>query len=202
MSLGAMTNDMSSMAGGAGGGSNAQYLEELAFQESMLRLRQQQQQQQQQLQQNAGGGADSGSYVDPILGSMALSQNSLNTTPMAASQQYWRRQALLDASSHMDSLRMAQAGAIGIQRPTLEPGSMRDLRVPNNLMGGNMNMPGDDFQQQQQMEGGAKDIDAGGMMKKRRGSSAAAAASEEMVKRMRRSNDPDGQQRQPNQFYH
>ncbi|CAB9505510.1 expressed unknown protein [Seminavis robusta] len=138
-----------------------QFLEELAFQDSMLRLRQQQAQQQaaqqQQAQQQAAaqqqaqqqqqsgqgqgngsngaaGSAAAGSYVDPILGSLALSQNAVNTTPLAASQ-YWRRQALLEASTHLDSLRMAQAGAIGIQRPTLEPGGLRDLRMPAHLGG-------------------------------------------------------------------
>lgn len=152
-------------------GQNSQILDELAFQESMMRLRTQQQQhqqleqqqqshhqqqqpnnqnhQQQQQNQQQGGG----SYVDPILGSLALSQNTVNTTPLAASQQYWRRQALLEASSHLDSIRMAQAGAIGIQRPALEPGGLRDLRVPlpsGNGMAGGFNDFGDGS-----MDGGA-----------------------------------------------
>ena len=215
----------SNMSGGTGGGpgQNNQYLEELAFQESMFRLRQQQQQQMQQQNSNAGGqnggigqGGDggnnnnstntnnnsvnqssSGSYVDPILGNRSMGQNTMNTTPMAASQ-FWRRQALLDASSHMDSLRMAQSGAVGIQRPPLEPGGMRDLRVPSNLMmmgGMNGGMP-DDFSQQQ-MEGG-KDVDGGGMFKKRPVDS--SSSNDGMMKRIRRSNNndttTDGQQQQ------
>ena len=223
-----LPNDMNNMSGT---GNNNQYLEELAFQESMLRLRQQQQQQQQQQQmqqQNtvgsgmgqdgssgggmggmSGGGMNpsnmsSGSYVDPILGNLSMggSQNTMNmnTTPMAS--QFWRRQALLDASSHMDSLRMAQSGAVGIQRPTsLEPGGMRDLRVPSHLMGNmNNNMVGgmpDDFSQQPSMEGTVKDVDGGGMFKKRPVDS--SNPSDDMVKRIRRGNDPaagDGQQQQ------
>lgn len=217
-SFGGAGASMSSfMGGGAGAGGlsndmnaqNSQYLEELAFQDSMLRLRAQQQQQQQQHQQQqnnlqqqqnnfqqqqhqqggAGGsgpgnglqqgpGAAAGSYVDPILGSLALSQNSMNTTPLAASQ-YWRRQALLEASSHMDSLRMAQAGAIGIQRPVLEPGGLRDLRVPANLSLGGFG--GDDSSQHQQMQqhlqnnnndgsyGGHKEAAGASGFKKRKG---------------------------------
>jgi len=186
------------MGGASAGGdmNNSQYLEELAFQDSMLRLRAQQQQQQQQQQNNlqqqqnnfnqqqqqggAGGPPQggAGSYVDPILGSLALSQNTMNTTPLAASQ-YWRRQALLEASSHMDSLRMAQAGAIGIQRPVLEPGGLRDLRVPANLS--LQGYGGDDSQQnnmQQHMQNnnggdsygnGKEPAGASGFNKKRKG---------------------------------
>ena len=225
-----MPNDM--------GGQSNQYLEELAFQDSMLRLRAQQQQQQQQhaqqqqqqqqQNQNAGGGggggagqmgvSGNGSYVDPILGSLALSQNSMNTTPLAASQ-YWRRQALLEASSHMDSLRMAQAGAIGIQRPVLEPGGLRDLRVPANLSLSGFG--GDDAQQQfqqQQLQQLQNDIGkdgAAGFQRKRKGSDAAFNnnnfnnlknnndndGSNDNAKRMRRTNDPPEEAAARNFFY-
>lgn len=162
-------------------GQNSQILDELAFQESMMRLRTQQQQhqqaqlEQQQTQQQGSGasaqqqqqqGLGGGSYVDPILGSLALSQNAVNTTPLAASHQYWRRQALLEASSHLDSIRMAQAGAIGIQRPSLEPGGLRDLRVPlpsgNGMSGGlgdldgNMDAGTAAALKKRQMDGGGK----------------------------------------------
>lgn len=217
------------------GGQNQGLLDELAFQESMMRLRAQQQQQQQQLQQQQqqleqleqqhqqdlpvaalaqqqqqqqqpqqlqqeaqGLGGGGGSYVDPILGSLALSQNAVNTTPLTASHQYWRRQALLEASSHLDSIRMAQAGAIGIQRPSLEPGGLRDLRVPMPATNGGM-------------QGGFGDLDASGFdsnavasLKKRSlsgtgnvdfntlGKGGQDSSNNSSNKRMRRSNDlPD-----------
>ena len=188
-------------------GQNAQLLDELAFQESMMRLRTQQQQHQQQLeqqleqqqqqqhqhsqqqnsqQQQQQGLAGAGSYVDPILGSLALSQNTVNTTPLSASHQYWRRQALLEASSHLDSIRMAQAGAIGIQRPSLEPGGLRDLRVPlqsGNGMGGGFG----DFD-------GSMDSSAAAAFKKRqmaegKGAGPGQGDGSYNNKRMRRSSD-------------
>jgi hypothetical protein len=231
-----MSNGMNAMSNGMNAmsnvndlaGQNSQILDELAFQESMMRLRSQQQQQQQQLEQQqqqhlhhqqqsqqnqqqqhsmhqaqsqnqqqgsgAGSSAAGGSYVDPILGSLALSQNTVNTTPLTASHQYWRRQALLEASSHLDSIRMAQAGAIGIQRPALEPGGLRDLRVP--VAGGN-GMPGgfNDF------DGSSSSMDASTVaaLKKRQmaeggGKMSGPGDNSYNNKRMRRSNDIPPQQ--------
>jgi hypothetical protein len=179
---------------GVQGNQQQQFLEELAFQDSMMRLRQQQAQQQaqqqqqqqaaqqhaasQQQQQQQQGQGGAGSYVDPILGSLALSQNAANTTPLAASQ-YWRRQALLEASTHLDSLRMAQAGAIGIQRPTLEPGALRDLRMPAHLGGGGMQ--GGQFSDHSDSAAAAASMDASFQKKRRASDSANMAFQQQMM---------------------
>ena len=137
-------------AGGFGGGGGvhgempqqgSHFLEELAFQD-MLRRRQQQHQQLSGMQGQpsatmAGAGAGAaGSFVDPLLSNLGgfSTRQHMNTTPLSSASEYWRRQqALLEASTQLDSLRMSQGG-MGMQRSNaLDPGNLRDLRMPPSM---------------------------------------------------------------------
>ena len=147
------------------------------------------------------------------------------TTTAAAASQYLRRQALLDASSHMDSLRMAQTGAIGIQRPYLEPGTMRDMRVPSSLTMGsgsgrgstsvmpdNLSQYSQQQQQQQQIYNSTSSSGSGSSGKelnigttgsdslKKRRATENSEHSDNLMKRIRPSNYNEGQQQQQQHY--
>jgi hypothetical protein len=185
---------------GGGQEQNSQFLEELALQD-MLRRRQQQHQSQQGVQQPPNGMA--GSFVDPLLGNLGgLSRQHMNTTPLSSANDYWRRQqALLEASTQLDSLRMAQ-GSMGMQRSSLDPGQLRDLRMPPSMYqqnvgaGGGGGRPRAEYESEDYSKDGSS---SGTPLKKRR---VAQNGGGGVMKSARRQSDPPVAQLQHHQNFY